>query len=118
MEDLVWICDLYKGHGWAWNNISHETQSTWEGVRSEDTRASEQVNRKLPLIVGVLHATPNDHQRTATHLYRDVHPLSERSSPSATSSISMASTTAVRKCGEAYKVPGPEKWKQPLETEG
>ena len=30
MEDLVWICDLYKGHTWAWDHISPETKSTWE----------------------------------------------------------------------------------------
>jgi hypothetical protein len=30
MGDLVWICDLYKGHIWAWEYISFETKSTWE----------------------------------------------------------------------------------------
>ena len=30
MEDIVWICDLYKGHTWAWDHISFETKSTWE----------------------------------------------------------------------------------------
>jgi hypothetical protein len=30
MEDLVWICDLYKGHTWAWDHISYETKTAWE----------------------------------------------------------------------------------------
>jgi hypothetical protein len=30
MEDLVWICELYKGHTWAWDHISFETKSAWE----------------------------------------------------------------------------------------
>ncbi len=30
MEDLVWICNLYSGHTWAWDHISFETKSSWE----------------------------------------------------------------------------------------
>jgi len=30
VEDLVWICDLYAGHTWAWDHVSFDTKSTWE----------------------------------------------------------------------------------------
>jgi hypothetical protein len=30
MEDLVWICDLYTGHTWAWEHVSYETKSSWQ----------------------------------------------------------------------------------------
>jgi hypothetical protein len=29
-EDIVWICDLYAGHLWAGDHVSHETISAWE----------------------------------------------------------------------------------------
>jgi hypothetical protein len=30
MEDLVWICNFYTGHIWAWDHVSWDTKSSWE----------------------------------------------------------------------------------------